>query len=256
MLLTFSVYIGSAIYTPSIPGVMERFNVSQTKAILGLALYVLGYGIGPMFLSPLSEIPSIGRLNVYLVSLGLFVLLQIPTALAPNYSTLMAMRFLAGVVCSPALSTGGATLADVFKPMTIPYVTALWSAGAVAGPVFGPVAGGFAAMKENWRWPLYILLFLSLFCFIVLSFTFPETSAATILLRRARRLRKLTGNDKLRSQSEIDQADISPTALMSQALIRPFVLLLEPAVFMVDLYIALVYAIFVSAVSGCCRETY
>lgn len=47
-LLVFSVYIGSAIYTPSIPGVMEDFGVSQTKAVLGLSLYVLAYGMGPM----------------------------------------------------------------------------------------------------------------------------------------------------------------------------------------------------------------
>ncbi len=40
--LTFSVYIGSAIYTPAIPGLMAEFNVSQTTATLGLTLYVLG----------------------------------------------------------------------------------------------------------------------------------------------------------------------------------------------------------------------
>ena len=40
--LTFSVYIGSAIYTPAIPGLMEAFDVSLTKATLGLTLYVLG----------------------------------------------------------------------------------------------------------------------------------------------------------------------------------------------------------------------
>lgn len=45
-ILTFSVYIGSAIYTPSIPGIMEEFHVSYTKATLGLSLYVLAYGIG------------------------------------------------------------------------------------------------------------------------------------------------------------------------------------------------------------------
>lgn len=91
-----------------------------------------------MVLSPLSEIPSFGRLNVYMISLFIFMILQIPTALAPNYSTLMAMRFLAGFVCSPALSTGGATLADVYSPMSYPYVVAGWAAGAVAGPVAGP----------------------------------------------------------------------------------------------------------------------
>jgi MFS transporter, DHA1 family, multidrug resistance protein len=40
--LTFSVYIGSAIYTPAIPGLMEEYNISLTKATLGLTLYVLG----------------------------------------------------------------------------------------------------------------------------------------------------------------------------------------------------------------------
>lgn len=44
--LTFSVYIGSAIYTPSIPGIMEEFGVGYTKATLGLSLYVLAYGLG------------------------------------------------------------------------------------------------------------------------------------------------------------------------------------------------------------------
>lgn len=86
-----------------------------------------------MLLSPLSEIPRIGRLNVYMVSAFIFMILQIPTALAPNYSTLMAMRFFGGFVCSPALSTGGATLSDVYSAMVVPYVVAGWASGAVLG---------------------------------------------------------------------------------------------------------------------------
>ena len=41
-LYTFAVYLGSAIYTPSEPAVIEVFGVSATAASLGLALYVLG----------------------------------------------------------------------------------------------------------------------------------------------------------------------------------------------------------------------
>ena len=47
-LLTFSVYIGSAIYTASIPGVVKDFGVSNLVATLGLSLYVAAYGVGPM----------------------------------------------------------------------------------------------------------------------------------------------------------------------------------------------------------------
>lgn len=44
--LTFSVYIGSAIYTPGLEGVMSEFGVAQVPAVLGLTLYVAGYGLG------------------------------------------------------------------------------------------------------------------------------------------------------------------------------------------------------------------
>lgn len=46
-LLTFSVYVGSAIYTSSIPGIMEEFGVGQVGATAGLSLFVFGYGIAP-----------------------------------------------------------------------------------------------------------------------------------------------------------------------------------------------------------------
>jgi DHA1 family multidrug resistance protein-like MFS transporter len=45
-LLTFAVYIGSAIFTPGIPGVSEQFGVSSVAATLGLTLFVFGYGLG------------------------------------------------------------------------------------------------------------------------------------------------------------------------------------------------------------------
>jgi DHA1 family multidrug resistance protein-like MFS transporter len=41
-LYTFVVYMSSAIYTTSEEGVMEEFGVGQTKASLGLSLFVLG----------------------------------------------------------------------------------------------------------------------------------------------------------------------------------------------------------------------
>ena len=45
-LLTFAIYIGSAIYTPGIPSVSEQFGVSSVAGTLGLTLFVLGYGLG------------------------------------------------------------------------------------------------------------------------------------------------------------------------------------------------------------------
>lgn len=47
-LLTFSVYIGSAIYSAGTLDIVEKFHVSQVAATLGITLFVAGYGLGPM----------------------------------------------------------------------------------------------------------------------------------------------------------------------------------------------------------------
>ena len=51
--------------------------------------------------------------------------------------------------------------------------------------------------------------------------SFPETAASNILLKRARRLRKATGNPNYKSQSEIDQANMSFKQVAVEALIKP-----------------------------------
>jgi DHA1 family multidrug resistance protein-like MFS transporter len=53
-------------------------------------------------------------------------------------------------------------------------------------------------------------------------FSLPETSAANILLRRARRLRLLTGKGNLKSQSETDQVNMISGAVAFDALIIPW----------------------------------
>lgn len=132
-LYTFVVYTSSAIYTSSTEGVMRAFGVSQLKATLGLSLYVLGYGIGPLVFSPLSEIPRIGRNPVYIVTMFLFVIISIPTALVNNYAGLMVLRFFQGFFGSPCLASGGASLQDIYSMMSIPYAMMAWVSAAYCG---------------------------------------------------------------------------------------------------------------------------
>lgn len=100
--------------------------------------------------------------------------------------------------------------------------------------------GGFAAQAKGWRWPIYELIWISGFSLAFLSLLLPETLEANILLKRAQRLRKLTGNPELRSQSEIDQASLSRNEVLYNSLVRPFILASEPAVFFLNLYLGLV----------------
>ena len=120
-LYTWVIYSGSAIYTSSEPDIMEKFNVGPVAASLPLSLYVLAYGIGPLLWSPLSEIPAIGRSPVYIVTMALFTIISLPTALVDNFAGLLVLRFLQGFLGSPCLATGGATLQDIYSLLYLPF---------------------------------------------------------------------------------------------------------------------------------------
>lgn len=110
---------------------MAGFGVAQVPATLGLTLYVAGYGLGPIVWSPLSEIPQIGRLWVYIGTLFVFCCFQLPLIYSVNFGMLLAFRFLTGFFGSPALATGGATIADMYRPQKQAYGLAVWGIGAV-----------------------------------------------------------------------------------------------------------------------------
>lgn len=106
---------------------------------------------------------------------------------------------------------------------------------------------GFAVEKMGWRWSAWEMLWLSAPIAILMVFTLPETSRDTILLKRARRLRKLTGRHDLVSESEVRQKEKTPREITFDALIKPWEInALDPAVLFTTVYMALTYGIYYS----------
>ncbi|KAK6460547.1 multidrug resistance protein 2 [Scheffersomyces coipomensis] len=248
--LTVSIYVGSSISTPGEEEIMAKFNIDQTIATLPLTMFVVGYGFGPMFLSPMTENAAIGRTSVYIITLFIFFILQIPTALSTSITGLCVLRFIAGFFASPALATGGATIGDIITFPYIPIGLASWAFGGVMGPSLGPLIGAVLVVRgghdgyESWRWPFWFMAIISGTCFLVLGWTLPETYGKTILYRKAERLRKLTGNQNITSEGHIENSKLTPRELAIDLLWRPIqITLLEPMVLATNLYIALVYSV-------------
>ncbi|CAN8102855.1 unnamed protein product [Discula destructiva] len=246
-LYTFVVYMSSAIYTTSEPGVREEFGVSKVQGALGLALFVLGYGTGPLIFSPLSELPSVGRNPVYIVTMFLYTIISIPTALVGNYPGLMVLRFLQGFFGSPCLASGGASVGDMYSLLSLPYAMIAWVSAAYCGPALGPLLSGYAVPVMGWRWSLLEVIWAASPVFLAMFFLLPETSASNILLRRAQRLRRLTGSERFMSQSEVDQRNMKTSAVLVDAFIKPLeITLKDPAILFVQVYMAIIYGIYYS----------
>ena len=91
------------------------------------------------------------------------------------------------------------------------------------------------------------MLWLSGPIFIIMMLFLPETSTPNILLRRAQRLRKITGDTRLKAQSEIDQANMNARDIAFEALVRPLQLIvMDPAIGFTAAYVGLCYGIYYS----------
>ena len=161
-----------------------------------------------------------------------------------NIGMLLAFRFLTGFFGSPVLATGGASLADIWSPRKTAYAIGVWAIFAICGPVMGPLVGGFAAQAKGWTWPMWELIWLSGSCLVLLTFTFPETSAATILFQRTRRLRKATGDVSLKCEADLEVENRRMKDLITESLWRPFQLCFrEPILLTTNIYLGLIYAL-------------
>jgi DHA1 family multidrug resistance protein-like MFS transporter len=145
----------------------------------------------------------------------------------------------------------------------------LWVAAAFAGPAIGPLLSGFSVYAESWRWyapyPLLLdftrasanrttirrsqweMLWMAAPVFLLFFFLLPETQSTTILLWRSARLRALTGNPNIHTQTEIDRKGTKFTHTLADAIIKPLeICVKDPALLFINLYSALTYGIYYS----------
>jgi DHA1 family multidrug resistance protein-like MFS transporter len=208
----------------------------------------LGYGAGPMLFSPLSEIPRIGRNLPYVVSFALYCAIIIPTALAPSSISFYFLRFLQGFFGSPCLATGGASIADIYSTDVLPHAMATWVLCVFCAPPIGVLVAGFAIPVLGWRFSMWEILIASA-PILVLLLLLPETSSATILHRRARRLetRDKSGTRRYQTKADVLQGDTSLSVVVRESLLIPSkITLLDPAILFLNCYTSLTYGIFYS----------
>lgn len=141
---------------PATPLIMRDFHSSNaTIASFVVSIYILGYALGPLFIAPLSEV--YGRLPIYHVCNGQFVIWTIACAVAPNMGSLLFFRLMAGIAGSCPLTIGGGTIADLIVQEKRGGAMALFALGPLLGPVIGPVAGGYLAEAAGWRWIFWLI---------------------------------------------------------------------------------------------------
>jgi multidrug resistance protein len=211
----------SSMFAPGVPQVQEEFHSSDpTLATFVVSVFLLGYVAGPLVLVPLADI--YGRVAVYHAGNLGFVIFNVACAVSTNMNMLIGFRFLAGLIGSAPMTVGGGTVADLMPPEERGFAIMIWNLPVVAGPVIGPVVGGFLTQAQGWRWLFYLVVITSGAAAVVGVLVLRETSPAVLLKWKTNRLRKETGKAHLRSRLDMG---LPKKEIFIRAIVRPSKLL-------------------------------
>ncbi|KAN0061379.1 hypothetical protein ACQY0O_006226 [Thecaphora frezii] len=242
LLCAMCLFIGlsTAGYSTGIGPMVKEFGVSTEVGQIGMLLFNGAFSIVPLFLGPLSEF--VGRNPVYLGCYALYTVWFIPIALGKNIQTVLIARFLSGAFGAAGTTIIPGTLADIWKTKDRGVPVALFSLVAVAGTVGAPLYCGYILQEKGWRWIQWVQLIVNGVVVLLEILLLRETRGSVILTRRAKKLRKETGDQRYRAPAELEAPSLK--ALLHASTTRAAMLAIkEPVVLLFSVYIAYAWAL-------------
>lgn len=201
-----------------------HFGVSEEVMELQTAIFLIGFGVSAPFLGALSEIG--GRNPVYAVTLLLFSLFEVGSALAPNIQTRVIMRFFAGFFGSTPLSNAGGSIADIANARERTFVFPIFANAGFLGPALGPVLGGYLAMNVGQEWCDWLTAIWDFATLVIVVLFMPETYGPVILKMKASHVREATGDNRYKSALEKERETTPFIEHFKHVLALPFLYLI------------------------------
>ncbi|KAK4497615.1 hypothetical protein PRZ48_010268 [Zasmidium cellare] len=237
----------SSVFSTAIVPISESFHVSTVVATLGISLFLVGFGVGPLLWAPMSEF--YGRKLSVLVPVFIGGCFAFGGGAAKDLQTIMICRFFQGLFSSAPVSNAGGALADMYQPDKRGAAMALYTISNVGGPLVGPLIGGAFCMNKSlgWRWTQYITGIWVMTQVVVGFILLDETHEGTLLKRKAQHLRH-GGNWALHAKHE--EAKVSIPDLARTYLIRPPKILATPIGLLMATYQAFAFGVLYASLSA------
>lgn len=213
----------STIMAPALNEIGSSLNMNQEESVMGMSVYLLATAFGPLIIGPLSEI--YGRQPVLHVTNIWFLIWNIICGFANNKGLLIASRLLAGLGASAIYALAGGVLGDIWPREQRGRSMALYILIPMLGAAVGPIVGGFITEGTTWRWIFWSTSILQAVMVAGSFLAFKETYAPVILQRKARLVRKSTGNNQYHTEMEKLASGRSALWVIQRSLTRPLRLL-------------------------------
>ena len=163
MLATVMNSLDSTIANVALPHMAGSVSASQDQITWVLTSYIIAAAI----MTPLSGWLStrIGRKQMFLYSIAGFTVASMLCGVSSNLAEIVVFRLLQGLCGAALIPLSQAVVLDIYPPSQVGQVMAIWGAGAILGPIFGPVLGGWLTDNFSWRWVFFINLPIGIMAF-------------------------------------------------------------------------------------------
>lgn len=132
-----AVTLTSSAYSSSAVAIERDLHASSELFAGGIALYVLGFAVGPALWAPLSEL--YGRYIFFATTLGIMTAFTGATAGSTNIASVLVFRFLTGTFGASPLTNSGGIIADMFSLKEIGLPMIFFGTAPTLGPMVSVV---------------------------------------------------------------------------------------------------------------------
>ena len=177
MLATVMNSLDTTIANVALPHMAGSVSASQDQITWVLTAYIVAAAIMTPLTGWLAN--RLGRKLVFLVSIAGFTVASMLCGVANSLSEIVVFRLLQGVCGAALIPLSQAVVLDIYPPAQVGQVMAIWGAGAILGPIFGPLLGGYLTDNFSWRWVFFINLPIGILAFTAVWIFMSRDKGAT-----------------------------------------------------------------------------
>ncbi len=159
---------------PALPDIGQALNVQDSNDNqLIIAMVFLGMAMGQIFFGPFSD--SFGRKPSLYLSLAVFAVGCIMSAMATNFTVMLIGRLLQGIGASGPRIVPMALIRDEYEGRGMARIMSLIMMVFILVPMLAPMFGQLVVFLTNWRGIFYSFLLIAMILLVWFSFRQPET---------------------------------------------------------------------------------
>ena len=160
------------IYLPALPMLRQALAANEAQTLFTLSAFFIGFGVGQLFLGPLSD--RFGRKRPLLAGLVLYVIASAACALATTISAVVFWRFLQAFGGSVVPIMVQSMVRDLYGRNESARILSLNMVVTASAPIVAPLIGGQLLLWLDWRAIFWVLAGFGVLSWLAV-FALPET---------------------------------------------------------------------------------